>query len=343
MSIEPTNPVQVLVQLLSFLNQSSGISTGSTGKDLRASLKEASKLLFVPPAGKISFDSDLKVVPILHSFQKKLEKAVDEAQAPRSAVQRGESAPKIPPAARVTTDPKNPQTQERGSLPQPQAKPFAINTPVAKLLEEVKHALKMVPVESSREAPLVKAVAERLIPLLDRLAASLQHPSFHGKAKNPLNPAKPEARDLGEAPKKQVEREQSPEKKQNSHELRRESVNQIGRQIKGDKPNAPEQRTAPQQSTKTAPAESESSPTAKTTPPQEVRPHLRSIISLETPRASSEPTVASKPTSSESHTVPFAVPFFAQSPFSTSFTSKRKKDNEDEKREQSEEEEKEED
>jgi len=317
--VEPVNPVHVLIQLLSFLNESSGSSYGAGAKGVPASLKEASKLLFVPPAGKISFDSGLKIVPILHSFQQKLERAADTV--------------KIPPTTRSTS----PQPKDRGTTPE-NPKPLE-NVSVKKLVEEVKQALRIAPQVSPREMPLVKAVAERLIPLLDRLAASTQLPSYQGKSKTLLNPPKPEAKDLGEAPKRPVEREQAPEKQQQNHALRRESVQQINRQIRetnrGDsaKPETSSRASDPQ-------------PTStKTALPHDAKPHFRTIAPLVAPlvapRAAAGEAAPSRPVSSETQTIPFAVPFFAQASISNSFSSKRKRDKEEEEKDQREEEEKE--
>jgi hypothetical protein len=345
--VTPVNPAQVLIQLLSFLNQSTGLSSGVDGKILPASLMEASKLLFVPPQEKISFDSGLKIVPILHSFQKKLEIAADEAQAPRSSVKRGEAAlpqrgeigEKPPQTARP--DPTLPSPKSRHGLTPDNPKPFESSS-VKQLVKEVKEALRVVPAAASpREMTLVKAVAERLIPLLDRLVASLQLPQYQGKSKIPLNPPTSGASALGENPKKQIGREQSQEKQQTSLDLRRESVNQISRQIA--KPNKDEGGKPETPSTAKAASEPNLSKTApQTTLHSELKPHLRDIASfVAAPRAAGEPT---PPRSApESQTAPFAVPFFAQSPFSFSLSTKRKKKDDEEEKDQRENDEEEED
>ncbi len=328
--IDPSNSIQVLVQLLSFLNKNSGLTTGAAPKELPPTLKEAIKLLFIPPAGKISLDSDLKIIPMLHSFQKKLEKVFDEVQAPKHPAQNEESEI-FQSGGKPVKIPRTGRPGEPAALPS-KKEPIE-GDGVKKLVDEVKSALRTIPPSSAapRENPLVKEATERMIPLLDRLAASLQAPLYQAKSKALLNPPKPEAKDLGEAPKKTPE--PSLEKQPPTQDLQRESVNQVSRQIR--EPNhtsgkpATAERSSPNQSGRAA-----EPPSAPKTAPQ-----ARDFI----PLLREEPALPLR-SAAETHNAPFPLPFFAQASLSSSVSAKRKKKpEEDEEREERDSEKEEED
>lgn len=179
--IEPNHPVFLLMQLLTILSQGEG-----KGGELPASLKDASKLFFVPPDQKISFTPEHKIVPILRSFQKKLEKVVEPLQKPNSESIRKDlhSSGRVPASKsesqrqdlpKTTNEPKvygkaSQQSPAFVSTLEPSAEKAALR----QLVDEVKQALRLAEGKASipQEAPRIKSAAEKLMPLLDRLLAS---------------------------------------------------------------------------------------------------------------------------------------------------------------------------